>query len=61
MNNRGRPRKEKDEVKAHVHSFRMSDEEARMMEFVREKTGKTRAEIFREGLEMRFIIAKILG
>lgn len=58
MGKRGRPKKE--DLKRGQYRLRMSAEDEKMLAYICEKKGLTKAQIFREGLRMQYNLAKSL-
>ena len=56
MATRGRPKKE--EARKSTFLVRLSDEDMKMLEYASEKTGKTKAEIVRDGIRAKYNLAK---
>ena len=56
MAKRGRPVKE--DARRGQYRLRMSEEEEAMLDYIQEQTGKSKAEIFREGLRRVYILTR---
>ena len=52
----GRPKK--DDSKKNRHCIRLSDDEEKMLEFVAERTGKSKTDVFRDGLRTNYNLEK---
>lgn len=53
-----RGRKPKTDARKSVYQLRLSDVEARMLDYIFEKTGKSKAEILRDGLKSQYNLAR---
>lgn len=53
---RGRPKK--DDARKNTFVVRLSDEDAKMLEYASGKTGKTKSEIIRDGIRAKYNLAK---
>ena len=56
MAKRGRPVKE--DTRRGQYLLKMNEEEKAMLDYIQEQTGKSKAEIFREGLRRVYILAR---
>lgn len=54
-----RDKRSKKEVKSGRFNFRMSQEDADMLRFIRDRTGKSLSDIFRNGLKMQYNLEQL--
>ena len=54
-----RDKRGKKEVKSGRFNFRMSQEDADMLRFIRDRTGESLSDIFRNGLKMQYNLERL--